>query len=238
MNKVTKGGDASAFSFGTTTVGQDLTVKLGNNDRWVFGGTNGYLRRGVSGTETFGLQLYGTGVGSVLAFGDNFGSDPYVGLREKGGTDTDQMEAYAQKGFFVTTGTYGAASKLTVQQDGDIILGGETQVAGAELTVIGDEDVSGNLNVQGNLTAGNIYKGSASLDFPSTIAGAVSDLTITATGAAVGDPVFLGAPNGSVTTTATYWAWVSSANTVTVRFSPKATENPASGTFKIKVFKY
>lgn len=236
-NKVTKGGDAAAFSFGTTVLGEDVTVKLGNNDRWIFGGTNGYLRRG-SGSEINGLQLYGTGVGSVLAFGDNFGSVPYVGLREKGGTDTDQMEAYAQKGFFVTTGTYGATSKLTVQQDGDIILGGETQVAGAELTVIGDEDVSGNLNVQGDLTAGNIYKGSASLDFPSTIAGAVSDLTITATGAVVGDPVFLGAPNGSVTTTATYWAWVSSANTVTVRFSPKATENPASGTFKVKVFKY
>ena len=79
--------------------------------------------------------------------------------------------------------------------------------------------------------------GSATLDFASTAAGAVSDLTITVTGAADGDVVTLGVPNGSVTATATYSAWVSAANTVTVRFSPKATEDPASGTFKVRVIK-
>ena len=78
----------------------------------------------------------------------------------------------------------------------------------------------------------------ASLDFASTGAGAVSDLTITVTGAADGDAVSLGVPNGSVTATATYTAWVSAANTVTVRFSPKATEDPASGTFRVSVIKY
>jgi len=79
--------------------------------------------------------------------------------------------------------------------------------------------------------------GSANLDFPSIAAGAVSNLTITVTGAAVGDPVILGIPNGSVTATATYTAWVSAANTVTVRFSPKATENPAAGVFNVRVVK-
>lgn len=79
--------------------------------------------------------------------------------------------------------------------------------------------------------------GSAALDFPSTILTAVADLTITVTGAALNDPVILGVPNGSVTATATYTAWVSAANTVTVRFSPKATEDPASGTFKVSVIK-
>lgn len=77
--------------------------------------------------------------------------------------------------------------------------------------------------------------GSATLDFPSTGVGAVADLTITVTGAAVGDPVLLGVPNASITTTATFWAWVSATNTVTVRFSPKTTEDPASGTFKVTV---
>ncbi len=79
--------------------------------------------------------------------------------------------------------------------------------------------------------------GSATLDFPSTGSGAVADLTVTVTGASVGDVVSVGVPNGSVTATATYWGWVSATDTVTVRFSPKATEDPASGTFKIKVFK-
>lgn len=79
--------------------------------------------------------------------------------------------------------------------------------------------------------------GSASLNFPSTSATTVSDLTITVTGAVVGDPVMLGIPNGSVTATATYTAWVSAANTVTVRFSPKATEDPAAGTFTVRILR-
>jgi len=78
----------------------------------------------------------------------------------------------------------------------------------------------------------------AILDFASTGSGAVADLTITVTGAADGDAVVLGTPNGSITATATYSAWVSAANTVTVRFSPKATEDPASGTFRVSVIKY
>lgn len=79
--------------------------------------------------------------------------------------------------------------------------------------------------------------GSAALDFPSTIAGAVSDLTLTVTGAADGDVVSIGKPNGSSTTTGIYTGWVSATNVVTVRFSPKATEDPASGTFKVVVNK-
>jgi hypothetical protein len=100
--------------------------------------------------------------------------------------------------------------------------------------------VSNNLNLTVGTTDNILFKGfsgSATLDFPSTGAGAVSDLTIAVTGAAVGDPVILGVPNGSVTTTAVFTAWVSSSNTVTVRFSPKATEDPASGTFNVNVLK-
>lgn len=76
------------------------------------------------------------------------------------------------------------------------------------------------------------------LDFPSTGAGAISDLTITVTGAAVGDVVSLGIDNASLTTTASFTAWVSASNTVTVRYSPKATEDPASGTFRASILKY
>lgn len=78
----------------------------------------------------------------------------------------------------------------------------------------------------------------ATLDFASTIAGAVADLTITVTGAALNDVVAVGVPNGAVTATATYTAWVSATDIVTVRFSPKATEDPASATFRVSVIKY
>ena len=77
----------------------------------------------------------------------------------------------------------------------------------------------------------------ATLDFGSTGSGAVADLTIAVPGAVVGDVVALGVPNASITATATFSAWVSADDTVTVRFSPKGTENPASGTFKVIVFR-
>lgn len=82
--------------------------------------------------------------------------------------------------------------------------------------------------------------GSATLDFPGIIGSASADLNITVTGAAVGDIVLLGVPNVAISATSSYSAWVSSANTVTVRFSNGALltpENPASGTFKVRVIK-
>lgn len=78
----------------------------------------------------------------------------------------------------------------------------------------------------------------ATLDFASSGATTVSDLTKAMPGAALGMTVAVGAPHGSVTATGTYFGWVSAANVVTIRFSPKATENPASGVFDISVFKY
>lgn len=78
----------------------------------------------------------------------------------------------------------------------------------------------------------------ATLDFASSGATTVSDLTVTIPGARLGDEVVIGVPHGSVTATALYYGWVSAANTITIRFSPKATENPASGVFHVSVIKY
>ena len=84
-----------------------------------------------------------------------------------------------------------------------------------------------------------ILKGSATLDFASTIAQATTDLTITVTGAAAGDTVALGIP--AATGIGTYTAWVSAADTVTVRFANPNTVtalDPASGTFIATVVKF
>jgi lysophospholipase L1-like esterase len=85
-----------------------------------------------------------------------------------------------------------------------------------------------------------VLKGSNTLDFGSTAAGAVTDLTITVTGAADGDVVSLSVPNASQTATGSFSAWVSATNTVTVRYRIAAltgSEDPASGTFKVTVTK-
>jgi hypothetical protein len=77
----------------------------------------------------------------------------------------------------------------------------------------------------------------ATLDFPSTAAGSVSDLTVTVTGAADGDIVQIGVPNAAVSATGSYFAWVSATNTVTIRLKTEATEDPASASFKVWVIK-
>jgi hypothetical protein len=81
--------------------------------------------------------------------------------------------------------------------------------------------------------------GSATLNFPSTTTLLSADLTITVTGAADGDVVSLGVPNAAVNANTSYSAWVSSANTVTVRFNnySSGTVDPASGLFKVFVTK-
>ena len=81
--------------------------------------------------------------------------------------------------------------------------------------------------------------GSATLDFLSTNAQNSRDMTISVTGAAVGDVVSLGVPNAAVNANTSYSAWVSAANTVTVRFNnySSGTVDPASGLFKVFVTK-
>jgi len=82
-------------------------------------------------------------------------------------------------------------------------------------------------------------EGSDTLDFGNTSAQNSADLTITVTGAAAGDVVSLGVPNASVNANTCFTAWVSATDTVTVRFNNYSSGaiDPASGTFKIKVFK-
>ncbi|MCK5168963.1 MAG: hypothetical protein KAQ75_03710, partial [Bacteroidales bacterium] len=80
----------------------------------------------------------------------------------------------------------------------------------------------------------------AALNFGSTGAQISSDLTITVNGAADGNVVSLGVPNTSVNANSNYTAWVSAANTVTVRFNNYSAGaiDPALGTFRVSVLKY
>jgi len=85
----------------------------------------------------------------------------------------------------------------------------------------------------------NGLKGSATLDFGNTAAQTSADLTITVTGAADGDIVIVGPINASTNANSAFTAWVSAANTVTVRFNnySAAAIDPASGAFKVYVIK-
>lgn len=79
----------------------------------------------------------------------------------------------------------------------------------------------------------------ATLNFGSISANGHETLTITVTGAALSDVVSLGIPNASMNDHASFVAWVSSANTVSVKcFNFDGSNfNPAAGLFTVKVFK-
>lgn len=107
---------------------------------------------------------------------------------------------------------------------------------------------TGNISTTGTATVGSggtaivkVISATGVLDFPQTDGGAIADLTVAATGAALGDVVSIGVPNASITNSGCFFAWVSSADTVTVRFVNNeltGTLNPASGTFRVMVTKF
>lgn len=85
-------------------------------------------------------------------------------------------------------------------------------------------------------------KNSASLNFADTAAGTSTDLTITVTGAVDGDIVEPpGVPIAAQVANGVYTAFVSAADTVTVRFTNTnlvTAINPAAGTFKVLVYHF
>lgn len=90
----------------------------------------------------------------------------------------------------------------------------------------------------GGAAISKVLTNTATLDYDLT-ALTVEDKTITVTGAADGDVVVVGIPNGSITTSAQFTGWVSAADTVTIRCRTTAVgENPASGTFRATVIKH
>lgn len=152
-----------------------------------------------------------------------------------------------------------AAANLTIStraaSSNDIIFCANTSTANSletmRLTSAGVMSVTGTMIVSGTSTLSNlgssmigtsqiagVLTGSGTLDFSSTSAQSNSDLTITVTGAAVGDPVSLAVP-ATMLDGVSYFAWVTSANTVTVRLNnySSSAKDPASGTFKATVIK-
>ena len=81
-----------------------------------------------------------------------------------------------------------------------------------------------------------------SLAFGSTAnnVSSASTTNITLTGAVVGDVVVLGLPASSTTINGVFTAYVSAANTVTVRFHNYSTAaiTPTTGTYRVSVLKY
>lgn len=106
--------------------------------------------------------------------------------------------------------------------------------------VIGDSgliDQGHKLQVQGNVSVHQVRE---TLDFPNTAAQTSSDLTVAFPGAVVGDTVVLGIVDTAVVLPdSSYWAFVSAADVVTIRFNnySAAAQDPPQGSFSLSIFK-
>jgi len=97
---------------------------------------------------------------------------------------------------------------------------------------------TGNLNINSGTTITKHLSNTATLDFANLAAIGCEDLTITVTGAAVGDTVAIGVPNGSMVANGNFFGWVSATNTVSIRFCTLVSGDPASGTFRADVWQH
>jgi hypothetical protein len=89
-----------------------------------------------------------------------------------------------------------------------------------------------------SLRVPRLLTATAALNFDLTTV-AFHDLTVNVVGAELGDVVAIGIPHGSVTDNIVFTAWASAENYVTVRAaSVSGTHNPASGTFRVDVYKH
>lgn len=127
---------------------------------------------------------------------------------------------------------------------------GWVAAGGSRLTQITDQQFI--LNAGESLIIGDgtaitkHFSGSASLDFTALAANSCEVLTISASGAVDGDRVVLGVPNAladvdGATERTTFFAWVSAADTVSVRrcnVTGAATANPAAATVWVDVWKH
>jgi hypothetical protein len=99
--------------------------------------------------------------------------------------------------------------------------------------------IGGDIEFTGTLTASNLptfLTATTTLDFGATNASAITDLTLTVTGAATGDAVTVGAPPGSAGQ-GVYFGFVSADDTVTIRFlnDTAGAYDPPSGDFTVTV---
>lgn len=175
---------------------------------------------GTTDANTFNIRTNGTSRVSALSGGQ-------VGIGITVPTPTAQLHL---------------AASTTAASTGSLKLNEGSRQSSAEDGTV--NYVANNLEFTETSTVYTLAKtltNTATLNFPSTIAGASSDLTITITGAADADVTALGLPNAAVVANGVYTAWVSAADTITVRFTNTnlvTTLDPASASFRVSLTKY
>ncbi|PIS11339.1 MAG: hypothetical protein COT73_04540 [Bdellovibrio sp. CG10_big_fil_rev_8_21_14_0_10_47_8] len=121
-----------------------------------------------------------------------------------------------------------------------VALGFDARTTKSNQVVIGNKKIEetilrGKVSIGEGTPISRIHSVRQTLDFPPTSGKNISDLRVHVQGARPGDAVSLGVPLESVSDTGTYSAWVSSSDTVTIRYKPRLLEDPAPGPFRVLV---
>ena len=191
------------------------------------------INNSSTGGGKWGLVSSGSGNGSGKLYLFSYASSATtVAFQTDGNVGIGTISPTAVLQIKAGTATAGTAPlkltsgiNLTTPEDGAIEFDGTNYYATASST---------RYTLTKTLTA------TATLNFPITLTLTSSILTLTVTGAADGDVVSLGVPTSSVINNGIFTAYVSAANTVTVKFNNTSSLSldPASGTFRVSVLKY
>lgn len=198
---------------------------------------------GGGGGGSFDQSLNTTDVPVFASLSVESSSDSYLDVKQTGGSKTRIYGLSSGGGFQIDkdaalTKAWSVGMGLGgIALDDDLVFPFYNGVAWAEAIRFSSDS---GLKIRGGASLKKMLAASATLDFPNTTAQTSSDLTISVSGAVLGDSVALGVPHGSVNANSDFSAWVSASNTVTVRFSNFSTGsiNPASGVFKVSVFQF
>jgi len=251
-----RAADGMRSDLGGTTIGQSMFT-LTNPSAITFPRFNADNTVTALDAASFRTAIgAGTGTGTVtsvtgsLPISSSGGTTPNITIANAAVSTTGVVTATTQTfgGAKTFNGVLNASSDLNVTGlsalTGGATIG--TMASTSSLThvigvnssnAIGEIGVGDGIKFSAGFLGLDSYKTIALMDFPNTSAQSSSDLTSTVTGAVAGSPVLLGVPNASVVANTSYSAWVSSTNTVTVRFNnySSSSANPASGSFYLIV---
>lgn len=217
------------FSTGFTNTSGTITNNLST------GVSGGQTLIGSTSTTSGLTYKTTTGVGTT-------GADHIFVVGNNGATEAMRINNAARVGIGVNSSTGWLSIQAGTTSVAPIVLNPGTNLSGVQDGAIEYNGTNYFASVSTTrYTLAKTLTNTATLDFGNTLAGTVSDLTVTVTGAVDGDAVTIGVPNGSYPAMGTFTAWVSATNTVTIRFANNSltlAQDPASGTFRVSVLKY
>jgi len=246
-------GPAAAAANGALTIGTNTAVASGG----LYFGTDSNLYRGGAAllqtdsavlvkpttNSTTAFQIQDAAGTSQLFIADTTNVRIGIGAISPSSTLHVSGTAIFKAGTASTTAFQVQSSSTSPALSVDTItnrVGISTSAPSNTLHVVGTTKTNSLIVGASGGTYLQVVAASSTLSFGSTAANSSTDLTMTVTGAAVGDVVSLGVAPASVPSTGTYFAWISAAGTGTVRFANNSTTavTPAAGVFTVTATRF